>query len=135
MNDQMSVAVVGLIFAVISIVVPLAGAVVAAVFIRRRGRNARLAMAGCLVAALGPLILGLTVGLGSDAIYRDFGIAASVGAQMAISATFSLTGLGLVLAGALAAPVASMPPVPPPVAGEGEQPVFMPPVADAAGPA
>lgn len=126
----MSVAAVGLIFTVISILVPLAGAVVAATFIRRRGRNARLAMAGCLVAALGPLVMNLVVAVGSDALYRDFGVATTVGAQLMVGATFSLTGLGLVLAGALAAPVASMPPVSPLVVREGE-PAFVPPVADA----
>ncbi|MFF1906234.1 hypothetical protein [Kitasatospora sp. NPDC058218] len=131
MNDPTSIAAVSLIFTVISIVVPLAGAVVAATFIRRRGRNARLAMAGCLVAALGPLVLSLVVAVASDALYRDFGVAATVGAQLMVGATFSLTGLGLVLAGALAAPVASMPPVSPLAAGEGE-PAFMPPVAGAA---
>ncbi|WP_405361563.1 hypothetical protein OG535_27120 [Kitasatospora sp. NBC_00085] len=128
MTDQMSVALVSLLFTGILILVPLAGAVVAALFIRRRGRNARLAMAGCLVTALGPLVLALGMALGSDTLYGKVGLAAAVGVQSAITAVFSLVGLGLVLAGALAAPV------PQPAAHGGGQ-VFVQPVADTAYPA
>ncbi|MET9616720.1 hypothetical protein [Kitasatospora indigofera] len=114
MSDQSSLALVSLISTGVFILASLAGAVVAATFIRRRGLNASLAMAGCLVTALGPVALALTLGFGGEVLSDSYGAAAMIGAQSAISGLFSLTGLGLVLAGALAAPPR---PVPPSAAG------------------
>lgn len=83
-------------------------------------------MAGCLVAAVGPIIETVIVGVGSDTLYRELGMVGAIGMQFAIGTTFALTGLGLVLAGALAAPVRTAPVLPLLVAHPGEQPYGYP---------
>ncbi len=113
MTDQLSAGLLALLFTSVEILTPLAGAIVAATFIRRRGRNARLALIGCLVMLPGPIVSGLVMALGMDTLIRVFGPLMAQSVLSAIGVPFYLVGFGLVLAGALTAPV-------PPSAPSGE---------------
>ncbi|MFJ1702866.1 hypothetical protein [Kitasatospora sp. NPDC088346] len=104
MTDHDTASLVAMIIAAVTVLTPLAGAVVAAVFIRRRGLNARLATAGCLVMAPGPLMFTLGTAFGLDGFLRDLGPYMAVNALSALSMSFHLVGLGLVVAGALVPP-------------------------------
>ncbi|MFB6615573.1 hypothetical protein ACFCV9_15360 [Streptomyces sp. NPDC056367] len=114
-DNQMAAGLVGLLLMAIAVLTPVAGAVMAALAIRRRGRNARLAMVGCLVMLPGPVVstLGMLVGLGPLMDALGPYMAPHVIAAMALP--FHLVGFGLVLAGALSDPKQpSTPSLPPP---------------------
>ncbi|MFF7588685.1 hypothetical protein ACFZCK_14480 [Kitasatospora purpeofusca] len=104
MTDYRTVGLIHLFIAAVSVLTPLIGAVVAGTFIRRRGRNARLAMIGCLVTAPGPIILVLGAGLGLDTVFGGVEPLMALSVVSAISVLFQLAGLVLILAGALTAP-------------------------------
>ncbi|MFB7981491.1 hypothetical protein [Streptomyces vinaceus] len=103
-DDQMAAGIVGLLLTTVEILAPLAGAVVAALAIRRRGRNARLAMVGCLVMLPAPIVstLGLTLAL--EPLVQSVGTFMAGHVLTAMTLPFHLVGLGLVLAGALSEP-------------------------------
>ncbi|MQS13672.1 hypothetical protein F7Q99_15675 [Streptomyces kaniharaensis] len=109
LQDQVAAGLVGLLLDSIQVLVPLVGAVVAAVAIRRRGRNARLALAGCLVMLPGPIVSVLVPALGWETIIRVFGPFMANNVLSAIALPFHLVGFGLLLAGALAAPTPQTP--------------------------
>ncbi|MDY0810728.1 hypothetical protein [Kitasatospora purpeofusca] len=103
MTDYRTVGLVHLFIAAVSVLTPLVGAVVAGTFIRRRGRNARLAMIGCLVTAPGPIILVLASSLGLDTVFAGMEPLVALSLVSAVSVLFQLAGLVLILAGALTA--------------------------------
>ncbi|GAA1248154.1 hypothetical protein GCM10009665_43820 [Kitasatospora nipponensis] len=104
MTDIQRAALLSLLLSGIATLTPLVGAIVAAVFVRRRGRNARLALAGCLVMLAGPIVSFLGMALGLDALMRAFGPLMAQNVLSVFVAPFQLVGFGLVLAGALTAP-------------------------------
>ncbi|MFB8240128.1 hypothetical protein ACFC58_26645 [Kitasatospora purpeofusca] len=104
MTDYRTVGLVHLFIAAVSVLVPLIGAVVAGTFLRRRGRNARLAMIGCLVTAPGPIVLVLGTGLGLDTVFSGLEPLVAISIVSAIASLFHLAGFVLILAGALTAP-------------------------------
>ncbi|WP_327674536.1 hypothetical protein [Kitasatospora sp. NBC_00458] len=104
MTDYETARTISIILGAVNVLVPLAGAVVAATFLRRRGRNARLAMIGCLVTAVSPILVSVLVGFAMEDIYDEYGIVAAVNAPTLLSLPFHLTGLGLIVAGALVTP-------------------------------
>ncbi|MET9650799.1 hypothetical protein ABZZ44_11100 [Streptomyces sp. NPDC006460] len=109
MPDRTSAALVSLLLTGFAIFTPLIGAIVAAVSIRRRGRNARLALAGCLVMVPAPLVTVLGP-LVLETLVRHFGPYMAFQVISAIALPFHLVGFALVLAGALTGP--SAPPTP-----------------------
>ncbi|SDT81783.1 hypothetical protein SAMN05216371_6819 [Streptomyces sp. TLI_053] len=106
MTDYRTVGLVHLFIAALSVLVPLAGAVVAGTFLRRRGRNARLAMIGCLVTAPGPVVLVLGTGFGLDTVFAGADPLVALTVVSGIATLFHLAGFVLILAGALGAPAA-----------------------------
>lgn len=104
MTDYRTVGLIHLFIAGVSVLTPLIGAVVAGTYIRRRGRNARLAMIGCLVTALGPIVLVLGTGFGLDSLFGGVEPLVALSVVSAASALFHLAGLLLILAGALTVP-------------------------------
>ncbi len=104
MTDYRTVGLIHLFIAGVSVLTPLIGAVVAGTCIRRRGRNARLAMIGCLVTAPGPIVLVLGAGLGLDSLFAGVEPLVALSVVSAISVLFQLAGLVLILAGALTEP-------------------------------
>ncbi|KOV29859.1 hypothetical protein ADK60_17165 [Streptomyces sp. XY431] len=109
MTDYRTVGLIHLFIAAVSVLTPLIGAVVAGTFLRRRGRNARLAMIGCLVTAPGPVVLVLGAGLGLDTVFADLEPLVAMSVLSGIATLFHLTGLVLILAGALSAPARPAP--------------------------
>ncbi|WP_369777855.1 hypothetical protein [Streptomyces sp. R33] len=103
-DDQIAAGLVGLLLVAVEVLAPVAGAVAAALAIRRRGRGARLAMAGCLVMLPGPIVavLGTTVGL--EPLMRAVGTSMAGHVLTALTLPFHLVGFGLILAGALSEP-------------------------------
>ncbi|MFD0369641.1 hypothetical protein [Streptomyces sp. NPDC127114] len=100
----MAAATVGLLLFAVEVLTPVVGAVVAALAIRRRGRHARLAMAGCLVMLPGPIVstIGLAVGLAP--LMQAVGTYMAAHVLTAMTLPFHLVGFGLILAGAISAP-------------------------------
>ncbi|MFB6891627.1 hypothetical protein ACFCX4_20245 [Kitasatospora sp. NPDC056327] len=103
MTDTQTLGIVSLASTALSVLTPVVGAVVAGTFLRRRGRNARLAMIGCLVMAPGPLVFTVGVALGGTNFFGDDPVLA-ISIVSVATIPFHLVGLGLILAGALAAP-------------------------------
>lgn len=103
-DDQMAAGLVGLLLIAVEILVPLVGALAAARAIRRRGRNARLAMAGCLVMLPGPIVSTLGMTLGLEPLMRVVGTHMAAHVLTAMTLPFHLLGFGLILAGALSGP-------------------------------
>ncbi|MFD0277736.1 hypothetical protein ACFVHB_28015 [Kitasatospora sp. NPDC127111] len=114
MTDSASAHLFGLALNGIEILMPLVGAIVAATHLRRRGRNARLAVIGCLVMLPGPIVLPVGLTVGFDALSDAFGPSAAMYVLSAISLPFHLIGFGLLLAGALSEPAAPVPAFGPP---------------------
>ncbi|WP_371500756.1 hypothetical protein OG871_28925 [Kitasatospora sp. NBC_00374] len=112
MTDTATAGLVQLILTAVAVLAPLGGAIVAAVFIRRRGLNARLAMAGCLVMLPGPMVVTVGSVVGLEPLVDAFGPATAYSMLSAVTVPFHLIGLGLVLAGALVAPAAERLPAP-----------------------
>ncbi|MBV6698638.1 hypothetical protein KV557_16150 [Kitasatospora aureofaciens] len=104
MPDTLVAGLVSLLLTVLEVLAPLVGAVVAATYIRRRGRNARLAFVGCLVMTPGPIITTLVMAFGLEPLIRAVGTLAATSVLSAIPLPFHLVGLGLIVAGALTAP-------------------------------
>ncbi|MFE6745337.1 hypothetical protein ACFVGM_05735 [Kitasatospora purpeofusca] len=104
MTDYRTVGLVHLFIAAVSVLAPLIGAVVAGTFVRRRGRNARLAMIGCLVTAPGPIVLVLGTGLGLDTVFAGVEPLVALSVVSAIATLFHLVGFVLILVGALTDP-------------------------------
>ncbi|WP_328958183.1 hypothetical protein [Kitasatospora purpeofusca] len=109
MTDYRTVGLVHLFIAALSVLVPLIGAVVAGTFVRRQGRNARLAMIGCLVTAPGPIVLVLGAGLGLDTVFAGLEPLVALSVVSAIAVLFQLAGFVLILAGALTVPARPAP--------------------------
>ncbi|MEV0189868.1 hypothetical protein AB0I39_15185 [Kitasatospora purpeofusca] len=101
MTDYRTVGLVHLFIAAVSVLTPLIGAVVAGTFVRRRGRNARLAMIGCLVTAPGPIVLVLGTGLGLDTVFAGVEPLVALSVVSAVATLFHLVGFVLILVGAL----------------------------------
>ncbi|MEU6238668.1 hypothetical protein [Kitasatospora sp. NPDC047058] len=114
MTDSTSAGLFGLVLNGTEVLMPLAGAIVAATFIRRRGRNARLAMFGCLVMLPGPILLPVGYAVAFDALADTFGPHMVAYVLSALMLPFHLIGTGLVLAGALTGPAAPVPSFGPP---------------------
>ncbi|MET9399674.1 hypothetical protein [Kitasatospora sp. NPDC002965] len=110
MTDYETARLVSLIVGSANVLVPLAGAVVAGTFLRRRGRNARLAMIGCLVMAVSPIVVSVVLAFATDSLYDELGLAMAINAPVLLSLPFHLAGLGLIVAGALAAPAPALAP-------------------------
>ncbi|MFE2480833.1 hypothetical protein [Streptomyces sp. NPDC059389] len=106
----MAAGLVGLLLVAVAILVPLAGAVAAALSIRRRGRAARLAMAGCLVMLAGPIMSAVGTAVGLEPLMRTVGTSMAAHVLTAMTLPFHLVGFGLLLAGALSGP--ARPPLP-----------------------
>ncbi|GAA1948969.1 hypothetical protein [Kitasatospora viridis] len=104
MTDMQSAALLNLALTAITILAPLVGGIVAAMAIRRRGRNARLAMIGCLVMVPGPIVSGVAMALGFGSLGNAIGYGVAANVLSGLAMPFHLVGLALVLAGALAAP-------------------------------
>ncbi|MEU8512023.1 hypothetical protein AB0C76_10590 [Kitasatospora sp. NPDC048722] len=104
MSDHVTAGLIGLGVIVVDFLTPLVGAVVAANHIRKRGRNARLAMAGCLVMAPAPAISTIALAFWLEPLMRatDPVLAANLVPLFALP--FQLVGFGLLLAGALSEP-------------------------------
>ncbi|MFC5664555.1 hypothetical protein ACFP3U_16370 [Kitasatospora misakiensis] len=109
MTDYRTVGFINLFITAVSVLVPLIGAVVAGTFIRRRGRNARLAMIGCLVTAPGPLVFVLGSAFGLDTVFSGLEPLMAMTLLSAITVPFHLIGLALIVAGALTAPAQPAP--------------------------
>ncbi|MEV6735356.1 hypothetical protein [Streptomyces sp. NPDC051364] len=121
-DDQIAAGLVGLLLIAVEILTPVVGALVAARAIRRRGRNARLAMAGCLVMLPGPIVSTVGMALGLEPLMRAVGIHMAAHVLTAMTLPFHLLGFGLILAGALSDPTQpsapSLPQSPPAPAAE-----------------
>ncbi|MDH6122485.1 hypothetical protein [Kitasatospora sp. GAS204B] len=104
MTDQLAAGLTGLLLFAIKTLAPLVGAVVAALAIRRRGRNARLAFAGCLVMLPEPILSTFGPALWSGSLIRGLGPLMVSNVLTVIVLPFQLVGFGLLLAGALSAP-------------------------------
>ncbi|MGF1426636.1 hypothetical protein [Kitasatospora sp. LaBMicrA B282] len=114
MNDSFAASLFGLLLLILRVLAPLVGAVVAGTQIRRRGRSARLALAGCLVLAAAPIVSALAEVLGLGVAIRVTGALMASNVLSLVTLPFELTGLGLLLAAALSAPTPlQAPPVPP----------------------
>ncbi|MFE2880630.1 hypothetical protein ACFXG6_34000 [Streptomyces roseus] len=100
----MAAGLLGLLLTALEVLAPLAGAVVAALAIRRRGRNARLAMVGCLVMLPAPIVSALGVTVALEPLMQWVGTFMAGRVLTAVTLPFHLVGLGLVLAGALSEP-------------------------------
>ncbi|MFE6841154.1 hypothetical protein [Streptomyces sp. NPDC057686] len=103
-DDRIAAGLVGLLLVTLEILAPLAGAVVAALAIRRRGRNARLAMVGCLVMLPVPIISTLGTAVGLEPLMHSVGTYMAGHVLTAMTLPFHLVGFGLILAGALSGP-------------------------------
>ncbi|MEU9181989.1 hypothetical protein AB0C90_35180 [Streptomyces sp. NPDC048550] len=103
-DDQIAAGLVGLLFIAVEIVTPLVGALVAARAFRRRGRNARLAMTGCLVMLPGPIVSTLGMAVGLEPLMHVVGTYMAPHVLTAMTLPFHLVGFGLILAGALSDP-------------------------------
>ncbi|MFE2552992.1 hypothetical protein ACFXGI_31240 [Streptomyces sp. NPDC059355] len=103
-DDQMAAGLVGLLLVAVEILAPLAGAVAAALAIRRRGRNARLAMVGCLVMLPGPIVSTVGMAVGLEPLMRAVGTYMAGYVLTAMTLPFHLVGFGLILTGALSEP-------------------------------
>ncbi|MFD7905368.1 hypothetical protein ACFV4F_11385 [Kitasatospora sp. NPDC059722] len=104
MSDQLTAGLIGLGVIAVDVLTPLVGAVVAANHIRKRGRNARLAMAGCLVMALAPVVSTIALTLWLEPLIRATDPVLGANLVPLFTLPFQLVGFGLLLAGALSEP-------------------------------
>ncbi|MFJ8434711.1 hypothetical protein ACIQ9P_25765 [Kitasatospora sp. NPDC094019] len=109
MTDYRTVGLVHLFITAVSVLTPLVGAVVAGTLLRSRGRNARLAMIGCLVMLPGPLVLMVGTGLGLDTVLPDLEPLMAISVLSGIATLFHLAGFVLILTGALSEPARPAP--------------------------
>lgn len=106
-DNPTSAAAVDLILLAVHVLVPLSGAVMSALAIRRRGRNARLALAGCLVMAPTPIVSSLALAFGMGPLMQAVGPSMAAPVLTMVLMPFHLAGFGLLLAGALSGPAQS----------------------------
>ncbi|MEV6522856.1 hypothetical protein AB0M43_12990 [Longispora sp. NPDC051575] len=113
MTEYRVAAVFDLFLLLVAVLTPLAGATLAAVLLPKRGRRARLALAGCLVSLLNILVThGLMLATGP--LMKVFGIALAHTVISAVSMPIHIIGFGLLLAGALTGPPQTPAPAPAP---------------------